>query len=534
MPARPTNNFDNTKIYEFPLKVNRVILPLDYSYACTGDLLVTAGQVVKQNQALTQNIYNNHMSIAIHSPIDGVVSNIGEYPILQPINQNSNIKTIKSIEITANNLSDNREAINISLTNNHKPSNIENFINMLSSNGIIGLGGAGFPSAQKLSSQNIDTIIINAVECEPPISVDNSLIINKSKEIVAGIILLKKIFHAKKVILAIKKTMIEAIETLKPTIDDSNLILYSVPDQYPNGYSKTLINLVTNKNIPNNKHSSDYGIICINVATVYAIEQAFNKQKPLTERIVTITGNIEKPGNYIIPIGTPISTILQAFMRNYQLNNQNKKNLVIKIGGDYMGYEICNLEQQNLENIAIDKTTQALAIYYKNPSQKTLDYEKNSNTIKIKLYKKLYQWWGNINNEPKQKACIKCNLCETVCPVNLKPQQLYWFSHNIDQNNNNDIINSYNIAQCIECGLCDNICLSNIPLTAKFRYAKSKLKILTKEQNDAKLAEARNKLHNAKIELKQKYKEQLLASKNKSKKELLATVLNRAKKKHES
>lgn len=337
--------------------------------------------------------------------------------------------------------------------------------------------------------------------------------------------------------------MIEAIEVLKQSIKNYSikdisvdLKIYQVPDQYPNGYSKTLINLVTNYNIPNDQHSSDYGVICFNIATVYAIEQAVNKNKPLTERIVTITGDISKQGNYLLPIGTPISTLLKAFMIDLSLVKKQKKDLAIRIGGDYMGYEIFNSEYSNLiedyyilDNTGIDKTTQTIAIYYQDTCKQNRVDTNITHTIKDKLY----QWLSHLNNNSEQQACIKCNLCETACPVNLKPQQLYWFSNNFDHNNNQDIIKSYNINQCIECGLCDNVCPSNIPLAAKFKHIKSKLKISAKEEYNSRLSEARNKLHNYRLDFKKAQKDQILTSRSKTKKELLASVLSKAKKKHD-
>ncbi|MBP9723111.1 MAG: hypothetical protein KBD64_08210 [Gammaproteobacteria bacterium] len=342
-----------SELKKLPIEIDRVVLPLETHYTTPGDLLYEPKTQVSIGQALTKF---SSTSITLHSPINGIINNINNYPTLQSLGQlNSNLK-IPSIEITKFDQDHNSIDKN---NKNNKPHT--DFLNTLNKYGIVGLGGAGFPTSNKLNSL-INMIIVNCMECESPITSDNGLIINYSKNIISGLIILNNILKPKKIIIAIKKDMQLAITNLQEALSQfnfsnasntSNNISIEIFDSnygYPNGYSKSLIKLVTKQKIASHAHSSDHGIVCLNVATVYAIEQAINFNTPLIERVVTITGDlINNPGNYLLPIGTPIGTILNAFSVKY-LNNLDI-NLNIKIGGDYMGYELFNSNNPiHLEN----------------------------------------------------------------------------------------------------------------------------------------------------------------------------------------
>ncbi len=443
----------NSELKNLPCSVNKVILSLDANYTQMGDLLVTPGDRVYKNQALTKVLPDNDYSVALHSPIDGLVTRIDYFPTLQSLGDLNKITKVLGIEIESDSSID-------TLEKNHNPdlSSDEQFTSMLANYGIIGLGGAGFPTHKKLQTPNIETIIINAMECESPINVDNSLIAEYSNNIIDGLNILNKLVNPKKIIIAIKQDYTESIELLKNSLQNyqknniSNNIFINVLDGgYPNGYSKTLIKMITKQELSAKKHSSEHGIICLNIATVFSIEQAINHQQPVINRIVTINGTlVNKPGNYLVPIGTPLGLILQAF-------NIDKwqQNLSIRIGGDYMGYILYNAQNtihmanvDFLDSISIEKTTQAISINHINQQSKTKAYS----------------------------ACIKCGFCEQVCPMNLLPQQLFWYGQKITQDNNHDILDKYYISSCIECSLCDSVCPSNIPLTAVFKNLKTEIK----------------------------------------------------------
>lgn len=549
--------------------INRVVLPLDYNYATTGDLLVKVGDRVTKNQALTKFLPDNKYSICVHSPIDGVVKSIGYHPVLKAHDEQSlQDDRVKCVEIiAAEYLNDvNPDELNtlqsgcrgqaaahreekaagrekkavpgeeniapwINKNKNNEYNNIgkRDLLKILSQNGIIGLGGAGFPSAKKLEQTKVNYLVINGVECESPILVDNTLIIQKYDEVQSGINILIKLLEPAETILAIKETMTEAHKVIKENTSHSKIKISLVPNEYPNGYSKTLINLVTDTKIDKTRHSSASGIICLNVATVHAIYKALQGE-PLTNRLVTITGNINNTGTYDLPVGTPISALLDNFKIDVDLVKQGYKYLVVKLGGDYMGYDIFNSQTNTADSFydflnfaSIDKTTQTIKIEY--------------NDINIKSYKnKAYDFFTKIKNSVKDNKsiteCIKCGLCEPVCPANLLPQQLYWLGKNLDHDNNQELVKNYNISSCIECGLCDKVCPSNIPLATNFKHLKSKLKIKNYKDHYSNISKERHELTKLKQEKKQVRKSKVAISSGRSaKKSLLAAALERANKK---
>lgn len=468
-----------------PVKIEHVILYLENKYGSCADLLYKIGDQVSKNNILTKNLPNNIINhkhhINIHSPIDGIVKNIDYYPVLNQDINNQKQNLAIEINYKPQNFEKKSEKKLLGCTHTtistSKPSDLseQKIYKIINQHGIIGLGGAGFPTDKKLN-KNIKTIIINAVECESPITADNCLILSHVEDIINGLKILNNFFKPEQIIIAIKNTMTDAINSINNLILKTNqeenksftsnlcnIKIKKLSNKYPNGYSKAIIKQVCDINIDDNKHSTDYGIVCINIATLYSIEQAINYNKPLVNRIVTvksIINNNTKINNYKLPIGTPISTILKAY--EIDINNIKNNKLSIKIGGDYMGVEIFNSSNpKHIDNIyllnkmGIDKTTQCIIIKY------------NTNNTQNNI----------INNI---QPCIKCSLCAAACPTNLLPQQLYLYK------NNTEILEDYHINHCIECGLCDKVCPSNIPLSSIFKDVKAKIKInkLNKKKSD--------------------------------------------------
>lgn len=538
------NNAESIKI--LPKEIQKVIIPLDYKYANTGDLVVKTGDYVSKNSALTKSLSFDSFSIALHSPIDGVVTNIGNYPVLTADNiyQTKKVKCIEIIKKddcqfqnkyseTYTRFLDAQHGSNLStritkIINETVPHSQKitksNLLSKLSENGIIGLGGAGFPSSKKIATQNINLLLINGVECEAPINVDNILMQNHANDLINGINLLINILKPNKTILALKESMPHSISSIKRELikeNESEIKLQLIPNRYPNGYSKTLLSLVSPLRVNNKFHSSDHGIICLNVATVYSIWNAIIKQQPLTKRLVTITGDIKNEGTYLLPVGTCIDHILQSFEIDFNLIKNHQKTLKVKIGGDYMGYNIFDSQTDDINiavgyfnSVGIDQTTQAIHIEYKTPRKKRTSIIKNIQSLFLNQV---------------QLDCINCGYCIPACPMELEPQKLYWFSKKLKNANNSEILEDYNITSCIECGLCDTVCPSNIPLSAKFKSIKSELKYEHYKIKQSKLAEVRNQLHENRLQLKQNQKNKVALSGNKSaKQDLLSAALKRA------
>tara|TARA_R110002072_G_scaffold202521_3_gene360520 strand:+ start:579 stop:2096 length:1518 start_codon:yes stop_codon:yes gene_type:complete len=473
--------------------VKYLILSLQDGSNNAGRIIIKKGQKVFKNQILTLPASNSN-NTPIHSPCNGIIEEISSEDhlyIKELKTTNIKIKILDNSPSPPHRFIESRQWDFINILN------YNNLITKIRYSGIIGLGGAGFPSFKKILNQKIDYLIINGAECEPPISADAALMSDTKlvKNIISGITILKNILtkynNNLKIIIAIEDNKKLAIKNFKKIIkhlsSSLNIILKTIPSAYPNGDAKYLINLLLNKTIPKNQHSTAHGILCFNVATVYSIYNAVYKNQPLTHRIVTISGNaIKNPCNYEFPIGMPITKILEI------LDLKDKSKLNITMGGYFMGVSINNFEA------GILKTTNSLIINYKE------------------------------NQDKKISECINCGFCVSKCPQNLLPQQLYKFSKNEDINN----LKNNNVMHCIECGLCDTACPSNINITEYIQYGKNLIKNNTEQHNFSKeLKQRYDNFQNRKLKLEQKKQESSKAQTKINKSELLKQALARAKNK---
>ena len=289
----------------------------------------------------------------------------------------------------------------------------EEFLDIIEKAGIIGMGGAGFPTHMKYKTdKNIELLIVNAVECEPYITADYSIMNEKCNELLEGINNIIRINKINNAILAIKKTNVEVIKKFKEIIDKYPKIeLRIVRDIYPMGWERTLI-----KEVPKKEYNIlpiELGIVVNNISTIFAINNALKHDIPLVERIVTITGeNVKNPGNVMVKIGTSVNEILK-FMGGILDDS------VLISGGPMMGVEI-------------NKT----------------DYIKPQMNCILVLPKPKEE---NIIN------CLRCGKCVSACPANLAPVL-------IKECSNKEELIKLQVNKCISCGLCSYICPSRIDL----------------------------------------------------------------------
>jgi len=313
----------------------------------------------------------------------------------------------------------------------------------LSACAIQGLGGAGFKTANKIKAisasehGSVDTLIINAVECEPLISCDESLIVSQASDIVVAIEGLIDFTQCHRCLFAIENDKTAAIEQLKLAIQTYPRsirfeIVYLAP-VYPAGAERTLVERLTGAQTPGHIFPANLGILCINVATALATEHA-RLGKAMVSRIVTIAGELcDNPTNVRVTFGTSVYDVIEQTGNLSRIDNAS-----IRIGGPLSGYLINDL------SVPITATTNCI----------TLERSKKSEQI---------------------YPCIRCGACSDVCPVDLLPQQL----HSYSINENTDKAQALRLSECIECACCDIVCPSNIPLTQTFRFAKG----LIREQN---------------------------------------------------
>lgn len=317
--------------------------------------------------------------------------------------------------------------------------------------GIAGLGGAGFPTAIKLQSpgaSRIRTLILNGAECEPYITADQMLMQERADQVVSGLDILAQILAADECLVAVEDNQPGAIKALRTALDGSAHQLVVIPTKYPSGGEKQLIEILTGQQVPHDKLPADIGVLCQNVGTAAAVHRAVCRGEPLISRITTVTGEaVRSPGNFETLIGTPVSHLLESAGSEAGLAQR------LVAGGAMMGFALTN------PDVPITKT---------------------SNCIIAATAREMPP-------PPPAQACIRCGHCEQVCPMELLPQQLYWFARSGEHDKAEDL----NLFDCIECGACAYVCPSTIPLVQYYRSAKGEIRHQQAEQLKADRARER-------------------------------------------
>jgi len=305
--------------------------------------------------------------------------------------------------------------------------------------GLVGLGGAGFPAKVKLTIKEgteIDTLVINAAECEPYITSDYRECMESYDDVVEGIFLLKDILKIKKVIICVESNKKKAIEKLYEIAthkrdDDDSVKLMRLPTKYPQGAEKVIIYSATGRKVPAGKLPSDVGCIVMNVTSIATLYRFISTGMPLVAKRITVDGTaVAEPKNVIVPIGTPIKDLLEF------VGGIDEEADEIIMGGPMMGIDIYN------ENAVVEKRNNAITVM-KAPAKK-----------------------------PKQTACIRCGRCASACPMQLYPASV----ESAINHNMNEKLKGLNINYCMECGSCSFVCPANRPLTQVMRLAKANLR----------------------------------------------------------
>ena len=325
--------------------------------------------------------------------------------------------------------------------------------------GIVGLGGAGFPTARKLGHP-ANTLVINAAECEPYITCDDLQIRENAAAIIKGAQITARILGADNIHFGIEDDKPEAIAALRAALDaaaDPRIRISSVPVRYPSGNARQLFELLLGIRVPADAHASDYGLICHNSGTMKAVYDAVSLGLPLTERYTTISGEgICEPQVLRIRIGTAARELIQQSGGERHEHSAENRHI---IGGPMMGYEIASLDTP------LQKTGNSLLILPAAPA-------------------------------PEETPCIRCSRCADACPMELLPQQLLWYS----QSNQHNRLKQYRLFDCIECGICAAVCPSGIPLVQYYRHSKGDIRAADKKTQDAEHARARHEARTARLE----------------------------------
>ena len=454
-PAEHKQESNQQPIRQLPLPP-KLILPLKQHIGAASKVLVQPGQQVFKGEKIADA--DGLFSVALHAPTSGVIESIGDHPIPHPSGQ-----TDRCIILIPDGKDTWCERV---VCENPMALDSDEIREKVQEAGLAGMGGAGFPTSIKLSpppAAQIDTLILNAAECEPYITADDRLLQERADQVVAGLRLVQKVISAKQCLIGIEDNKPEAIAALRKALSDNqdltgfSIHLCVIPTKYPSGGEKQLIKILTGKEVPSSGLPADIGIVCQNVGTILAVYRAVRFGEPLISRITTLTGEqIGQKGNVEVLLGTPIDWLMT------QCGYQPAKPERLIHGGPMMGFTLLHADAP------VIKTTNCILA----PSSKELPLP------------------------PPAQACIRCGLCADVCPAELLPQQLYWFSRAEEY----EKAEHHNLFDCIECGACSYVCPSSIPLVQYYRHAKGEIKQIKENQRKSDQARERFEARQRRLE----------------------------------
>jgi len=413
------------KIVILPIP-EQVSVPLAQHIGAPAEALVNKGDVVKVGQLIAASA--GFVSSNIHSPVSGKVLKIDDVVDASGYKHRAIIIKTEGDEWDES-IDRSPELIQHINTVPHQ------IVEKLKEAGIVGLGGAAFPSHVKLSlppGKICDILVINGVECEPYLTSDHQLMMEKSEEIVVGIRILMKALKVEKAVIGIENNKLDAIEKMTALLaEHPEIRVQALKVQYPQGGEKQLIDACIGRQIPSGKLPIEVGAVVQNVGTAFAVYEAVQKNKPLFERVVTVTGkSVKNPSNFLARIGTPMSFLIDAAGG---LPTDTSK---IIGGGPMMGKALQSAE------VPITKGSSGILIM---PEELA-------------------------NRKPMQN-CIRCAKCVSVCPMGLSPYLLMLATSKTIW----DRAEEEKIMDCIECGSCNFTCPSSRPLLDYIRLGKGKV-----------------------------------------------------------
>ncbi|WP_313625100.1 electron transport complex subunit RsxC, partial [Kosakonia sp.] len=447
-PPEMKTQSNGTPLRQMPL-ASRFVLPLKQHIGAEGELCVRVGDKVLRGQPLTRG---RGRMLPVHAPTSGTVVAIAPHSTAHP-------SALPEMSIIIEADGEDRWIERDGWADYRSHSHDE-LIERIHQFGVAGLGGAGFPTGAKLQGggDKIETLIINAAECEPYITADDRLMQDCAAQIMEGVRILAHILRPRQVLIGIEDNKPQAISMMRAVLAGSHDIqLKVIPTKYPSGGAKQLTQILTGKQVPHGGRSSDIGILMQNVGTAYAVKRAVIDGEPLTERVVTVTGEaVSRPGNVWARLGTPVRHLL-----DFAGFCPSAEQLVI-MGGPLMGFTLPWLD------VPVVKITNCLLA----PSA------------------------SEMGEPQEEKGCIRCSACADACPADLLPQQLYWFS----KGQQHDKATAHNLSDCIECGACAWVCPSNIPLVQYFRQEKAEIYAIAEEEKRNAEAKARFEARQARLE----------------------------------
>ncbi len=423
--VHPPENKEETNgkpIRQFPF-APLIVLPVSQHLGAPSKIIVKEGQEVIRGQVLAEA--DGYMSVPLHSPVSGKVRKIAQVPTIS-----GKMSTGLYIEPFPSSTQEILEGDAIDLAT----ASPKEILQGIQQAGIVGLGGAAFPTHVKLAipeGKHCEVLIINGIECEPYLTTDHRVMLEQPEDIFLGIKYLLRTTGAKRAIIGIEANKRNAAEFLAGYVKEGDPIsIEVVPVKYPQGAEKMLITALMGKEVPSGGLPIDVQAVVVNVATTAEIGRLLPHGRGIQERVITITGpGVKKKGNYLIPIGTPLRYVLEQVGVDEAISE-------VYMGGPMMGVAVANLD------ISIVKGTSGIVVFTRD----------------------------QLVGPDKVYPCIKCGACVDACPISLNPSKLGILAK---FESYEKMASEYHLMDCFECGSCSYVCPSHIPLVQYFRLSKS-------------------------------------------------------------
>jgi H+/Na+-translocating ferredoxin:NAD+ oxidoreductase subunit C len=413
----------------------QAFIPVSQHLGAPANVLVKKGDQIKTGQIIAKG--EAFISANIHSSVTGTVFKVDNVIDTSGYRRLAVIINVEEEEVWEDGIDTTDTLV--------KECNLsaKEITEKLKANGIVGLGGATFPSHVKLmvpEGKTAEYLIINAVECEPYLTADHQLMLEKAEEMMIGVTILMKGLNAKKALIGIENNKPDAIEHLSKIAQNyPDIEVHALKVQYPQGAEKQLVKALLNREVPSGKLPIEVGCVVNNVGTAYAVYEAVQKNKPLIERIVTVTGkSVKEPCNLLVRVGTPVTQLIE---KAGGLPEDTGK--VIN-GGPMMGKALNSLD------VPVVKGTSGILIMNKKEASRA-----------------------------KMHNCIRCAKCVGVCPMGLEPCQI----SNLSEFQEWEDAEKNNIMDCIECGSCAYICPAGRPLLDNLRVGKAQVGQIIRNRN---------------------------------------------------
>lgn len=409
-------------IEEMPLPA-LLAVPLSQHIGKPAKAVVAVNDEVKKGQCIGEA--DGMVSAAVHAPTSGKIKKIEKHP-------HSGGQFHQTVFIEPDGKDEWLEGLNTEEAD-FKGLSAEEKLLRIRSAGVVGMGGAGFPSHVKFSppkDKKIDTLILNGAECEPYLTADHRLMLENADEVMKGLAIISSFFSGARVVIGIEENKPDAIEMMAAKAAPYGFEVVPLKARYPQGGEKQLINALTGRTVGNRQLPFDVGCMVNNVATAAAVYDAVCRNRPLIDRVLTVSGNaITNKKNIRARVGTMFSDIV-THCGGLSVKDTN----LLVSGGPMMGKSQYSFE------VPVIKTTSGILFIKEDRIART-----------------------------KERPCIRCGRCEEVCAADLKP----WVLGNLSQKGDTEKTDEYGLAQCMECGSCSYICPSKRDLVHWIKYAKS-------------------------------------------------------------